>query len=200
MRVLRKPLHGDKSCHPFPLQIPTTLLPKEAKNNQYVYLQARSPQFTLEKVVLVSFHSGYIFIQTDKPIYTPRSTGESQLCLIALSGRDIAFFLPSVGHTFKAYLHPSPSRSGVLCQPFTCKSALRPFTCTATWPSPHFCSSHAEAASNVSSSCALMLLPKCAPINLAVNGYLALWAQELKVVGCDSSHIIPLHARGCGNG
>ncbi|KAL1281262.1 hypothetical protein QQF64_000065 [Cirrhinus molitorella] len=41
---------------------------------QYVYLQAQFPSVTLEKVVMVSFQSGYIFVQTDKPIYTPAST------------------------------------------------------------------------------------------------------------------------------
>ncbi|XP_059409014.1 complement C3-like [Carassius carassius] len=41
---------------------------------QYVYLQAQFPTVTLEKVVLLSFQSGYIFVQTDKPIYTPAST------------------------------------------------------------------------------------------------------------------------------
>ncbi|KAK7165642.1 hypothetical protein R3I93_005648 [Phoxinus phoxinus] len=45
---------------------------------QYVYLQAQSTStstsHTLEKVVMVSFQSGYIFVQTDKPIYTPDST------------------------------------------------------------------------------------------------------------------------------
>ncbi|XP_067258551.1 complement C3 isoform X1 [Chanodichthys erythropterus] len=41
---------------------------------QYVYLQAQFPSSTLEKVVMVSFQSGYIFVQTDKPIYTPAST------------------------------------------------------------------------------------------------------------------------------
>ncbi|KAF4118186.1 complement C3-like [Onychostoma macrolepis] len=41
---------------------------------QYVYLQAEFPSTTLEKVVMLSFHSGYIFVQTDKPIYTPDST------------------------------------------------------------------------------------------------------------------------------
>ncbi|KAK7161096.1 hypothetical protein R3I94_003929 [Phoxinus phoxinus] len=40
---------------------------------QYVYLQAQFPSKILEKVVMVSFQSGYIFVQTDKPIYTPAS-------------------------------------------------------------------------------------------------------------------------------
>uniref|UniRef100_A0A672QA97 Complement C3-like n=1 Tax=Sinocyclocheilus grahami TaxID=75366 RepID=A0A672QA97_SINGR len=41
---------------------------------QYVYLQAQFPSVTLEKVVMLSFQTGYIFVQTDKPIYTPAST------------------------------------------------------------------------------------------------------------------------------
>ncbi|MED6232503.1 hypothetical protein ATANTOWER_031361 [Ataeniobius toweri] len=40
---------------------------------QYVYVQANFPDRLLEKVVLVSFQSGYIFIQTDKTLYTPNS-------------------------------------------------------------------------------------------------------------------------------
>ena len=44
--------------------------------NQYVYLQAQFPGHLLERVVLVSFQSGYIFVQTDKTIYTPSSTGK----------------------------------------------------------------------------------------------------------------------------
>ncbi|KAK3510776.1 hypothetical protein QTP70_022482 [Hemibagrus guttatus] len=41
---------------------------------QYVYLQAEFPSKVLEKVVLVSFQSGFMFIQTDKSIYTPGTT------------------------------------------------------------------------------------------------------------------------------
>ncbi|XP_043094011.1 complement component c3a, duplicate 6 [Puntigrus tetrazona] len=41
---------------------------------QYLYLQAQFPSTTLEKVVMLSFQSGYILVQTDKPIYTPSST------------------------------------------------------------------------------------------------------------------------------
>ncbi|XP_063065994.1 complement C3-like [Engraulis encrasicolus] len=41
--------------------------------NQYVYLIAQFPGKVMERVVLVSFQSGYIFVQTDKTIYTPNS-------------------------------------------------------------------------------------------------------------------------------
>uniref|UniRef100_A0A8C0G857 Complement C3 n=1 Tax=Chelonoidis abingdonii TaxID=106734 RepID=A0A8C0G857_CHEAB len=55
------------------IKVPTKDIKKDGK--QYVAVQATSPQFNLERVVLVTFHSGYIFIQTDKTIYTPGSTG-----------------------------------------------------------------------------------------------------------------------------
>ncbi|XP_050781017.1 A.superbus venom factor 1-like [Gopherus flavomarginatus] len=56
------------------IKVPTKNITKDSKQNQYVVVQAKFPQQTLEKVVLVHFHSGYIFIQTDKTIYTPGST------------------------------------------------------------------------------------------------------------------------------
>ncbi|XP_008101945.3 A.superbus venom factor 1 [Anolis carolinensis] len=55
------------------IKVPAKDLNKNSKKNQYVVVQATCPQFTLEKVVLVSFQSGYIFTQTDKTIYTPGS-------------------------------------------------------------------------------------------------------------------------------
>ncbi|XP_067296783.1 complement C3-like [Pseudorasbora parva] len=58
------------------IQIPDDqkLFSDDPLEKQYVYLQAQFLSHTLEKVVMVSFQSGYIFVQTDKPIYTPAST------------------------------------------------------------------------------------------------------------------------------
>ncbi|XP_041640227.1 complement C3-like [Cheilinus undulatus] len=55
------------------LTIPVGDFSMDPKVKQYVVLQAQFPNHLLEKVVLVSFQSGYIFIQTDKTIYTPNS-------------------------------------------------------------------------------------------------------------------------------
>uniref|UniRef100_A0A803T000 Uncharacterized protein n=1 Tax=Anolis carolinensis TaxID=28377 RepID=A0A803T000_ANOCA len=60
------------------IKVPAKDLNKNSKKNQYVVVQATCPQFTLEKVVLVSFQSGYIFTQTDKTIYTPGSPGKKK--------------------------------------------------------------------------------------------------------------------------
>ncbi|XP_062866793.1 complement C3-like isoform X2 [Trichomycterus rosablanca] len=46
---------------------------------QYVYVLAEFPSIQLEKVVMVSFQSGYIFIQTDKSIYTPNTNVKYRL-------------------------------------------------------------------------------------------------------------------------
>ncbi|XP_045902752.1 complement C3-like isoform X2 [Micropterus dolomieu] len=55
------------------IKIPAGDFSKDPTMKQYVYLQAQFPDRLLEKVVLMSFQSGYIFIQTDKTIYTPNS-------------------------------------------------------------------------------------------------------------------------------
>ncbi|KAE8620169.1 hypothetical protein XENTR_v10010132 [Xenopus tropicalis] len=48
-------------------------LPPATRNKQFVYVNVNSTLCKLEKVVLLSQSSGYIFIQTDKTIYTPES-------------------------------------------------------------------------------------------------------------------------------
>uniref|UniRef100_A0A669EYB3 Complement C3 n=1 Tax=Oreochromis niloticus TaxID=8128 RepID=A0A669EYB3_ORENI len=54
-------------------KIPAGDFSKDPNAKQYVYLQAQFPDRLLEKVVMVSFQSGYIFIQTDKTLYTPNT-------------------------------------------------------------------------------------------------------------------------------
>uniref|UniRef100_A0A4W5R2V4 Anaphylatoxin-like domain-containing protein n=1 Tax=Hucho hucho TaxID=62062 RepID=A0A4W5R2V4_9TELE len=63
-----------------PCQIPEGpgFFDEDYTGNQYVYLQAEFPGIRLEKVVLVSFQTGYIFVQTDKTIYTPESKGMAE--------------------------------------------------------------------------------------------------------------------------
>ncbi|XP_034543361.1 complement C3-like [Notolabrus celidotus] len=56
------------------IMVPPEEFSKDPNIKQYVYLQAAFPDRVLEKVVLVSFQAGYIFIQTDKTLYTPEST------------------------------------------------------------------------------------------------------------------------------
>ncbi|XP_068177027.1 complement C3-like [Antennarius striatus] len=57
------------------IQLPSDRLDRDEKKNKYVYLKVNFENLhTEEKVVMVSFQSGYIFIQTDKPIYNPGDT------------------------------------------------------------------------------------------------------------------------------
>ncbi|XP_042334268.1 complement C5 [Sceloporus undulatus] len=57
-----------------------TLQPKDLSSEdpkasvQYVYLEAVSPHFTKEKKMPVTYDNGFLFVQTDKPIYTPDQT------------------------------------------------------------------------------------------------------------------------------
>ncbi|XP_051801045.1 complement C3-like [Acanthochromis polyacanthus] len=56
-------------------QLSSENLNRDEKKNKFVYLKVNFGSFhSEERVLMVSFHSGYIFIQTDKPIYNPGDT------------------------------------------------------------------------------------------------------------------------------
>ncbi|KAM7394684.1 hypothetical protein PAMP_021470 [Pampus punctatissimus] len=57
------------------IQLSSHHLDRDEKKNKFVYLKVNFEDFhSEERVLMVSFHSGYIFIQTDKPIYNPGDT------------------------------------------------------------------------------------------------------------------------------
>ncbi|XP_075062645.1 venom factor-like [Mixophyes fleayi] len=64
---------GNKFLGTAKIKIPAQDLQKDPKRKQYVTIFIKSPTCTMEKNILLSYYSGYIFIQTDKTIYTPGS-------------------------------------------------------------------------------------------------------------------------------
>ncbi|NXS53036.1 CO5 protein, partial [Brachypteracias leptosomus] len=53
------------------LRIQPTDLPRTDNSVKYVYLEAVSPHFTRLKKIPVTYENGFLFIHTDKPVYTP---------------------------------------------------------------------------------------------------------------------------------
>ncbi|KAM9493803.1 complement C3-like [Clarias gariepinus] len=72
------------------IQINSSLLRPEEEETKYVQLVAQFGHFqTVKQVSKVSFLSGYIFIQTDKPVYNP---GDTVRCRAYISNADFQAF------------------------------------------------------------------------------------------------------------
>ncbi|CAL8282417.1 unnamed protein product [Merluccius merluccius] len=62
-------------CSPFLTQLSSDHLMPEEHKNKFVYLTVNFHGYhEEERVMMVSFQQGYIFIQTEKPIYNPGET------------------------------------------------------------------------------------------------------------------------------
>lgn len=57
-------------------QLQPTDLPRAENSVNYMYLEAVSPHFTRLKKIPVSYENGFLFIHTDKPVYTPDQSGK----------------------------------------------------------------------------------------------------------------------------
>ncbi|XP_069460431.1 complement C3-like isoform X2 [Ambystoma mexicanum] len=106
------------------IRVPVSQMEKDSKINQYVYVQAIIEDIKLEKEVLVSISSGYIFIQTDKTIYTPGTKVQYRLFT---AGHNLEPTYQAVqvelvnpdGITVEKQLLSSSDQSGILSTSYT---------------------------------------------------------------------------------
>ncbi|XP_069783441.1 complement C3-like [Narcine bancroftii] len=82
------------------VKIPAEELPWKSKGKLFATLRVMSNSFTLESVILISQQTGHIFIQTDKPIYTP---AQSVLYRLLSVDNDLK---PSKGSTVVEFVNP----------------------------------------------------------------------------------------------
>ncbi|XP_078091165.1 complement C3-like [Mustelus asterias] len=85
-------LTHDRGYLSLPIKIPRDRIPTETPLPQYVVLEASSSAFHLKRNILISYQIGHIFIQTDKPIYTPT--------------QDVLYRLLSVNNEMKPITRP----------------------------------------------------------------------------------------------
>ncbi|KAM4611258.1 venom factor-like [Polymixia lowei] len=81
------------------IQLPSELLNRDEDKNKHVFLVVNFERYHIEeRLVMVSFHSGYIFIQTDKPIYNP---GDTVRCRAFVSSPSFKAFNSSITVDFQ---------------------------------------------------------------------------------------------------
>ncbi|XP_063037967.1 A.superbus venom factor 1-like [Melospiza melodia melodia] len=100
------------------IKVPAKALP-QVPGKQFVAVTARVAAVTLEKVLLVALQSGHIFVQTDKPIYTPGSTVLCRLFTVNHLMQPVAKTVTVEVKTpdnviIKQVLVSSPTKNGIL--------------------------------------------------------------------------------------
>ncbi|KAM3865316.1 venom factor-like [Diretmus argenteus] len=115
-------LNQDNGFHTLKtIQLPSERLDREEDTNKFVYLKVNFGRFhSEERVMMVTFHSGYIFIQTDKPVYKP---GDIVRCRAFVSSPSFKAFNSSITVDFQnadgvvvKQISRSRARDGVLAE------------------------------------------------------------------------------------
>uniref|UniRef100_UPI003AAB8061 venom factor-like n=1 Tax=Centroberyx gerrardi TaxID=166262 RepID=UPI003AAB8061 len=81
------------------IQLPSELLNRDEDRNKHVYMNVNfDDHYSEERMLMVSFHTGYIFIQTDKPVYNP---GDTVRCRAFVSSPSFKAFNSSITVEFQ---------------------------------------------------------------------------------------------------
>uniref|UniRef100_A0A667WKL1 Complement component c3b, tandem duplicate 1 n=1 Tax=Myripristis murdjan TaxID=586833 RepID=A0A667WKL1_9TELE len=81
------------------IELTSELLNRDDTKNKFVYLKVTFEGYhSEERILMVSFHRGYIFIQTDKPIYNP---GDTVRCRALVSSPSFKAFDSSITVEFQ---------------------------------------------------------------------------------------------------
>ncbi|XP_024291842.1 complement C3 [Oncorhynchus tshawytscha] len=118
----KKQILGDNNQALHQLKLDQKDFKSNVRGNQYVYLTASFRGRQLETVVLVSFQAGYVFLQTDKPIYNPGEAVKYRLFVTNLEAKAakgiVGVGLKSVDGTTISQTKMSLSVNGLFAQQF----------------------------------------------------------------------------------
>ncbi|XP_013996147.1 complement C3 [Salmo salar] len=118
----KKLILGDNNQALHQLKLDQKDFKSNVRGNQYVYLKATFRGRQLETVVLVSFQSGYVFLQTDKPIYNPGEDVKYRLFVTNLEAKAakgiVGVGLKSVDGTIVSQTKMGLSVNGLLAKQF----------------------------------------------------------------------------------
>ncbi|XP_070989171.1 complement C3-like isoform X2 [Oncorhynchus clarkii lewisi] len=118
----KKQILGDNNQALHQLKLDQKNFKSNVRGNQYVHLTATFGGRQLETVVLVSFQAGYVFLQTDKPIYNPGEDVKYRLFVTNLEAKAakgiVGVGLKSVDGTIISQTKMSLSVNGLFAHQF----------------------------------------------------------------------------------
>uniref|UniRef100_A0A4W5JZ54 Uncharacterized protein n=1 Tax=Hucho hucho TaxID=62062 RepID=A0A4W5JZ54_9TELE len=152
------------------------------RGNQYVNLKARFKGRQLETVVLVSFQSGYVFLQTDKPIYNPGEDVKYRLFVTNLEAKAangiVGVCLKSADGTLVAQTNMGLSVNGLFAKEFPIPDVVKE---EGTWTLEVKLQSEPDRVFNTSFDVKKHVLPTFAVTLKTRKQYLHVQDEDFKV-------------------